>query len=79
MRRIASCFVLAAAFSAAGFAAGGASAVLGTAPPERTAGSEIICKRTTMVGSRLPVTLCLSKRRWEKMHQSSQRFLGAQP
>jgi hypothetical protein len=35
----------------------------------------ILCKWTTIAGSRLTQRLCLSKRRWAQMHKDSQEFM----
>jgi hypothetical protein len=35
----------------------------------------IVCKWTTVIGSRLSDRLCLTKRRWKQMHQDGQDFM----
>jgi len=35
----------------------------------------IVCRWTSVIGSRMKDRLCLSKRRWKQMHQDGQDFM----
>jgi len=52
-----------------------------TAPPatqvaDHADGGMIVCRYTEIVGSHLRSLLCLSKRRWDRMHHDGRRFMG---
>ena len=79
MHRIAFSLLLATGLVAAGSASANASAVVMQTPaPEvatRAAGDQIICKNRPIIGSRLNQRLCMTKRRWDQMHNDGQEFL----
>ncbi len=47
-----------------------------TAVAVRSDANQIVCHYTQIVGSRLVSLLCLSKRRWARMHKDGQTFMG---
>ena len=54
-----------------------AAAALPTPPTiaDNVSDSTIVCKWTSVIGSRLSDRLCLPKRRWKQMHQDGQDFM----